>query len=554
MKNRPAFFSTLFASVAICTLGWALSASAQSQNVFVPDPRRDNGLTVQPGEIEQGTLDAPIAYDAGLIDIRSGGLDPNLWQGTSANLATQLIKSAPLKSDNPLVRDMVKAVLLSSGIPPEGDTVGLRQYDATKLEAVSAFADIRMLEALIARSGSAARTPVLQVELSLRQGEIGQACELSDTITEGRAEVFWSRLRTLCHLHRDEIPAAEITADLLRRSDYDNPDFFKLVSVLIGGAKNVPDASATLDPIDKTLYRMAVRKLDFARAEQALDTQADRELRLAALFKFMDELSDEQIEQVFSDLAFDPDNLDASSSFDLDSVLAREGAQGTAQLFLLARAQGNPQSAVSAFSELLKRAQSAGVERHRVEKRFAALFGDVMPSWPASEKARHSLGFFARQAVAQNDGLTLQNLFSAMEKTPEAFRVALAADALNNGFLLAPFSPEIDKGLRLDDRNRAVRDAFLSLALGSQISDTAIEVLPLETFSTADKLNPGNRAILKANAKSRQTAQFILRVVPHLDAGGLSISDLAFIVEQMGVLGLQDYAGRLAAMDFIAGL
>jgi hypothetical protein len=552
MRNKHALLLRIFCGAALCAL--ASPVWAQNQNIYVPDPFQDRSLTVQPGDIEQGTLDAPVAYDAGLIDIRSGGLDPNLWQGTTASLATRLIEKAPLNSSNPVIRDMVAAVLLSSGIPPEGDEESLKIYESAKLHAVAGFADVQMLEALMARSGPAARTPILQADLSLRKNNIEQACELSDTMTEGRADVFWSRIRTLCHVSRDELPAAEITADLLRRGDYENEAFFDLVQVLIGGSRSLPDGIAALDPINRMLYQMAARKLDFARAEQALDAEADRELRLAALFKFLAELSNEQIEQVFSDLAFDPEDLEASSSFDLDSVIARKTVQGTAQLFLLARAQGDSRSAVQAFSALLERGRSFGNDSSALESRLASLFENELQTWPANEKVKGDIGFFARQAIADNDGLALQSLFTAMPNGPEKFRLALAADALNNGFLLAPFSSEIEKGLKADKNQQAVRDSFLVLALGSQISEAAMEILPKAEPTLPDVLSAGDKAVLKANAKSRQTAQFILRLAPILDKGSLSAADLAFMIEQMTSLGLPSYAARLAAQDFIADL
>jgi len=86
--------------------------------------------------IEQDVLGAPSAYDSGVIDVRTGGLNPNLWQGTSAALATDLIKRAPIESSDPLIKDMLGAVLLSSGVPPEGDQDSLKAYKLAKLDAI----------------------------------------------------------------------------------------------------------------------------------------------------------------------------------------------------------------------------------------------------------------------------------------------------------------------------------------------------------------------------------------------------------------------------------
>lgn len=527
---------------------------AQSRNVYIPDPEQENRLAIQPGEIEQGTLDAPTAYDAGIIDIRSGGLDPNLWQGTSAPRAVELIQNAPVHTVDPLVKDMVNAVLLSSGIPPEGDGEALKRYNVAKLEAITASADISVLESQINRSGASVRTPVFQAELALRKGETAKACSLSDTITEGRADVFWSRLRTLCHLQREEFSAAELTTELLRNEGYKNDLYYDLVRVLSGVTKAMPVPESNADPINQTLYRMAATALNAARPGQAFDPKADPELRLSALLRFLDQFSITQIEQVFSDLAFNPNDLEGSSSFDLESALTNNSAQGVAQLFLLAKTRGNPQSAAPAFSALMKR---MGDDKSR--KRLTEIFAENIQSWPADIKAQTNLAYFARHSVRHKDVLGLQNLYAALPESQERDRIALAADALGNGFMVGQLGGDIDRRLTSEKNERAIRDAFLGLALGAQISETALNILPQSKIQSASKISEGDKAVLKANAKARHTAQFLLRLTPILESaysetGELSTPDIAFIIEQLQIIGLKDFANRIAARDFLVPL
>jgi hypothetical protein len=496
--------------------------------------------------IEQGTLEAPTAFDAGVIDIRTGGLDPNLWQGTSASLATGLIEAAPLQTSDPLIKDMLRAVLLSSGIPPQGDTIDLRRYEAAKLAAVSEISDEAALETLVARTGSAARMPLLQAELALRTGDITTACGLSDTITEGRSKVFWKRLRTLCHLEREEFAAAELTTDLLRSSGFENPAYFALVRVLSGASKTLPAVNTVKDPISRALYNMAAVQLDAARPGQAFDPAADPDLRLAALFKFAWDLSDAQITQVFSDLAFDPDDIEGSSSFDLASVEADLSARGTAKLFLLAKATGDADSAAKAFALLLRRAPDVPSRQ-----RLMALMDESIQNWPASVQAQSDLGLYARAAVQRGDILTLQGLFAALPEGEEQARIALAADALGNGFLLGQIGRDIDSRLEASENARAKRDALLALALGAQLSEAAANALAGSGFSDGRKLSEGDKAILKANAQSRHSAQLLLRLAPLLEGSKLSASDLAFVVECLRIAGVSQFAGRLAARDFL---
>ena len=500
--------------------------------------------------IEQGTLDAPVAYDAGILDVQSGGLDPSLWQGTSARLAHELIENAPLNSDNPLVQEILRTVLLSSGIPPKGSEEDLRAYEASKLEAVSRVSDSKSLKTLISRSGAAGRAPAVRAELALRGGDISAACNLSDTITENRADVFWSRLRTLCHLRREEFAAAELTTELLRSGGYQNDAYYGLVRVMSGTAKKLPKASEVNDPITQALYDEAAVKLDAARPGQAMDPQADPDLRLAALYTFSNKLSDKQITQVFSDLAFDLENPILGPSFDYASASANTSAQGTAQLFLLAKAKGNPDAAAKSFAALLKRAPNV-----KMRQRLMSLLAESIETWPAEVQANSDLGLFARAAVQRGDVPLLQGLYAALPKGDEKARVALAADALGNGFLLGQMGSDIDERLSRSDNERAKRDALLALALGAQLSDTAAQVLPGAKFSaTETDLTPGDRAVLSANARARATAQLLLRIAPNLDKSDMNAADLAFVIDVLQQAGLTQYAGRLAAMDFLAPL
>lgn len=500
--------------------------------------------------IEQGTLDAPVAYDAGILDVQSGGLDPSLWQGTSANLASELIKAAPLNSDDPLVQEILRAVLLSSGVPPTGSAEDMRAYETSKLEAVSRISDSKSLKTLISRSGAAARAPAVQAEFALRSGDIVKACNLSDTITENRSDVFWSRLRTLCHLRRQEFAAAELTTELLRSGGYKNDAYYALVSVMSGAAKKLPKASDVSDPITQAMYDEAAVKLDAARPGQALDPQADPDLRLAALYSFPNQLSDKQITEVFSDLAFDLENPVLGPSFDYASASANTSAQGTAQLFLLARANGNPEAAVNSFAALLGRAPNV-----KVKQRLMSLMAESIANWPADIQANSDLGLFARAAVQRGDVLLLQNLYAALPAGAQKSRIALAADALGNGFLMGQMGSDIDGRLSNSDNERAKRDALLALALGAQLSDTAAQVLPGAKFvDTNTALTVGDRAVLSANAKARSTAQLLLRIVPDLETSDMSASDLAFVIDVLQQAGLPQYAGRLAAMDFLAPL
>jgi len=146
--------------------------------------------------------------------------------------------------------------------------------------------------------------------------------------------------------------------------------------------------------------------------------------------------------------------------------------------------------------------------------------------------------------------LTLQDLYRSIEDDTVKARIALAADAIGNGFLLGQMGSDIDSRLLSPENERAKRDALLALALGSQLSSAASETLPGTTFG-ARKISEGDRAVLKANADNQHIAQLILRLSSLIDGQDLDASSLAFAVETLREVGLSQYAGRLAARDFL---
>lgn len=498
--------------------------------------------------IEQGQLDAPTSYSAGVLNAGNGGLDSDLWQSTSAEIATTLISKAPIESNDPLIKDMLRAVLLSSAVPPQGTNEALGAYETAKLTAIASIAEPEALQLLIERSGASARTPKLQAEFALRKKDIETACGLSDTITEGRSDIFWSRLRTLCHLQRGELAAAELTADLLRSKGYDDMQYFQLVRALSGVSNNLPTAKSLTDPINAILYDLAAVKLNAARPGQAFDVNAPPELRLAALLKFSDVLTQDQIIQGFSELAIDPDNILASSILDFGRAEADLSSRGTAQLFLLSRAKGNPDLAVRAFSSLLKRIAEPAARRH-----LFLIVKDSVPNWSPDVMVASDLAFYASMAVQDEDIALLQSLYRASYDDFHKARIALAADALGNGFLLEPMGRDIDRRLAMPDNKHAKRDALLALSLGAIMSDTALQVLPNTDFEQRTVISEGDRAVLKANAKAGQTAQLLLRLATLLAyEDSIDTPSLALAVTTLQEAGLSSYAGRLAARDFLS--
>jgi len=497
--------------------------------------------------IETGQLGEAQAYDAGVIDARTGGLDAALWQGTSAKTAVRLMEKLPLSSDKDIVQDMIEAVILSAGVPPEGDTSG---YDQTRLKTVMAMGDKAALDNLATRNPEITRDPAVRTDLALAGGDVAAACQIADNITEGRGTPYWAKLRAFCHIERDEVSAAELTTELLEGSGHEDAAFFGLMKVLTGASKKLPNTKNISDPLLKIMAKKAGAGDSQLSADTATDNAAKPEDRIKALFVFADQLSDAQITSAFSDLAFDQEDLIGSASFDLDSAKANIGPLGTAQIFQLANSN-DAQTSVEAMALILSAADKKGVF-----PRFVKLFETNLAIIPTGMHAEADLKLFTRAAVQRGDIGTLQGFYQALPEGALKLRMALIADALGNGFTLGTLGEDIETRLAGTgaEKRRAVRDTFIAAAMGSRLSGDAEEILEGVGKGSGIAIKAGNILALTAAAKEGSRAETALRAAMMIDRGTLDDPSLAAVIEALQIAGLPQFAGRLAAEDFLKAL
>ena len=507
-------------------------------------------LSAMGQSIETGQLGAAQAYDAGVIDGRSGGLDAALWQGTSSKMAVHLLEKIPLTSKNTLVKDLIEAVVFSAGVPPEGAD---NRYDQLRLKTVMQLGDKEALDNIASRNPDIARDPAIRADLALAGGDIAGACTIADNITEGRGTPIWAKLRAFCHIERGETSAAELTTELLNNTGHEDMVFYDVMKVLTGASKDLPDTRNLSDPLHLAMVKKAGGTLG---AGAALDEKASPLSRLNAVFKQADSLSDVQISSVFSQIAYGQDTLAGGTgfdyaSFDLESAKADPTARGMAQLFQLANASGDARSSVQAMALVLARA-----ERDGTFSRFTKLFQPILAIIPASFQAEADLKLFAKAAVERGDIGTLQGFYGAIEEGPQKARIALVADALGNGFNLGTLGKDIEGRLAETGsaKRRAVRDTFIAAAMGARLSGDAAINLEGAGNGIGSTVKAGDILALRAAAKAGSRAETALRAAIILEASPLNDRSLAAVIEALSEAGLSQFSGRLAAEDFLTVL
>jgi len=505
--------------------------------------------------IQTETLDAARAFDAGALNTGDNGLELDLglglWSGTPSERAMRLIKDSPILPDdnNPhqaIIRDMVRAALLSAGEPPQGNR---EVFEQARLRTVMALGDETALNVLMARNPVLAQSPMFRTERALAQGDGEAACAVADQVTQGRADPDWARLRIVCHVLRDEIAAAELTRDLLQNSGYEDANYFALLGIMLRG--NASQTLPSADGNEDALINFMRNTLSQNSASESLidkslilDSTQAPQARLASLWANLNDVSADDLTSVMSDIAFNPNDVSGSSRFDLVSAQADPSHQGTGQLFLLARG-----GSIEALSAFLARAPQ-DLQPILQDKMY-----DVLPPLPGADMIALDLVRFTHEAIEARDIGTLQALHKELEGDARQGRLALAADSIGNGFNFGALGRDIDGRLQAaDNKLRARRDAMLALAMGAKISDAARDSLSGYNFDDGRKISDGDLIILRQAAKSGSRAELVLLIAKILDGPSLDTPSLTELVRLLTDTGLPQFAGRIAAQDFISDL
>ena len=506
------------------------------------------------------------AYDAGVLQASDGGLDSALWQGVSAVRATALIENIDTNAKG-FARDLIRSALLSGGVPPQANNNAEREaYLAARLNAILKLGDLEGFDTIAAQSGLNPNSPIFKkasVERALFGGDKTRVCTLTDTVTTERKLPYWAKLRAYCHYTRGEIPAAELTADLLGRSGHKDKAFFALLGKLTGSRPELTTIKL-ITPLDIAMLREVkaadkteISDIEIKSAPPAFymnlvrDETQPANYRLSVLLQAAPAMKPQDIGMVLGGLADAPTQLDKlPEKWD---VVTWGGA------FLALRQSQDMEISAGLISAILKHSD----HYHLFPEISRALEAEINVI-PIEIQAKTDPETFARAAVVRKDTNTLRGLFQAIEKdNPARGRIALASDALGNGFVLGDLGVDIETRLALTGKSnahkkaRAVRDTFIAIAMGANLSDTAEQVLR-KTKLKGHKINPGVLLALQSAAKRGGKAEIALRagaiwsLEDNIFTGGYRSDDMAAFLSALTSAGMYGQAGQLAAYDILS--
>ena len=514
------------------------------------------------GQIAVDKMAPAQTFEPGISGLGETGLDSALWQGTSAARAGRLLSRVPGQL-NPPARDLIKTVIFSGGVPPKAASrQSYQDWQAARLDLVLRLGELQAFDALLAKTEAQDISPnptLLKVrfERAVLGGDVKQACVLADQNRLNRKAPFWAKARGFCHLMRGEIPAAELTLDLLERDGVKDPAYKALMNRLLGAKNKVrnlkvktPMQMALLRHIfrqDKALYKAwPVRALPPVLAKETLETTIDDKHKLEALKQAAPVLDVNTLKAVLVHFAggvkteTPAANLKAKS---WDSALW--GAAWTQ-----AHTASDKALQANAIAALLRQARRFGFEGVMAEA-----LNDEIATLSNEIKSQTDARSFARLAVLHSDIPALQGLFAALpEDDPERARIALASDALGGGFMLGGLGVDIkDRLAEKTGRARAMRDAYIASALGARIDAEAEDILL--RARPGGKRAPAGALLLLLDAAARSArAETLLRaglIFNTVPPARLPSDDFGLILRTLMAAGLTKQAGQIAALDYL---
>ncbi len=513
-------------------------------------------------QISVDTMAPAQAYAPGILPSGEEGLNSDLWQGLDAMQATRLLEHMRA-NPSASARALYRMVLYSGGVPPQSTQSADRDvWQAARLSGLLKLGDVAAFDELVRQASLAPNQSAYArqfADRALQSADVQAACHIGDQNQGQRTEPYWVKLRIFCHALRDEMPAAETTADMLKRAGHKDKTFFALFNAL-DGIKTDPSKLKIETPLQaamlgKYLAGGAVSAQALPQtlpkdlppalgAALALDENQKADIRLQGLLAGAFVLPPDKIASILR--AFGKD------SRSLDQLKAKTNWDASDWGSAMRALNGNTDRAQVAglVAEILKQA-----ERKNIFSPIAKTLAQQNLFLTVEDQAKANAFLFAKMALQTKDMGALRGLYMSLPKDdPLKSRIALASDALGGGFMLSDLGRDIQTRLeKPGGKARAVRDVYLALALGAKLSPAAEQAL-YKTRLSGRSANRGALFTLGLAAKNANPAETLLRTADIFDAtppASLRADDLAIIIMALRAAGLNDQATRIAAEDFL---
>ena len=175
---------------------------------------------------------------------RDTGLPADLWKGSSAGVARDLIPQLGTKLLSPAAKALAVRLLSTAASAPDG--AGADQaLAAARAQALLALGDAAGAQAALDRMSNIGGNGALSqaaAETALVLGHDDQACRIANALTVDRGTAYWLKVRSLCQAIGGQTDAAAVTLSLATASGRE-PVFARMMAVLLAEAGDPGPAS-----------------------------------------------------------------------------------------------------------------------------------------------------------------------------------------------------------------------------------------------------------------------------------------------------------------------
>ncbi len=345
-----------------------------------------------------GTLKSINADTAGVLSKEEGGFGVDMWAGTSRRMLEKMIDRLPLNVHSPVMRDLMRRLLLSAAKVPE-DMPGDGSYVVRRVGILASMGDLvgvnRLLDATPGRTQINALVR-FETDNRLLANDNARACALAAGQIGERDSPYWQKIFIYCQALSGEHDKAALGVSLLRETGDADEAFFTLIDALAGSGGKL-ETLVNPSPLHLSMARVAKVKLpkDVLSSGNpgvlrtvAISPNASIEIRLEAaeIAEQAGALPIDALRQLYTSVSFTEQDLDNP----LTRAESKSGPLGRALLYRTSLIQVVPTAQAEAVARALDLAQGGGRYTSSVR-----VFMPVLKRIPPSAE----MAWFAPQAI-----------------------------------------------------------------------------------------------------------------------------------------------------------
>jgi hypothetical protein len=344
--------------------------------------------THSPGAIEIDSLQGVDLDAAGVLSKEEGGFGDDMWNETTRELVVSLMPKLPIDTSSPVMRDMMRRLLLSRADAPkakDGATLeksGLATMRVGLLASMGDLLGVNQLLEVISSRDQNDKLARIEVDLRFLANDNARACSMASEMIGRQDTPYWQKAFIFCQALNGEKDKAALGMEILQETGEDDPVFLTLIEALLLGSEATIDTMPNPAPLHLALARVAGATLPIDAIESnnpailrtiAVTPNASVEIRLEAAERAeaAGALPVDALRQLYASLKFSESDL-ASPLTVAETKSAPMGrallyrtaviqtiptaqAEVTAKAMEMARQGGRYDSAVRVFMPVLKR-------------------------------------------------------------------------------------------------------------------------------------------------------------------------------------------------------